>query len=590
MIANLLLTFALAQSGGAAVFVGSPGSAGNVAVADMTGVLQPHFPPQLQGIALLDIDFNGHTEILRFLPGQPRRMSEGGITWIVLPDKGGALYRFSRAESGGGLTFGLMWIDPTGDAHSVFELPGTGSGGDIEPFEARIAVAPAGDSALVATTLAAGGDLYELSFNGAVAQNRTAGLAPLDFGNAGLALSSSLGAAACTDRFLRFDRSVLGDAQAVPFGANATPAWFAGELALSASGLFAVSVAGIDPLQADVWVFASTGDAVKATETPMHVSGAGYLPEATHGPFLAVSDDGTRVAWATEGATREAFMAIVPQAGAASPALHVSADENYLDTLDEIGQFMFRLVSHTLVIAVGESVVDGGGAGIENLDYYEIEMPTQSASNLLNLTASNGLASPPFHAKSSLTPSGTAVLPTGEIVFHSESSGGLGEVLSAAPGQSGLTVHLPNAKDLDELELVGDHLFCVIRSSIGTNARELWTFPATLAGPPSSVLSMPDTQFLRAVTPRSDGLVAFVQTLNAKERLWALDTGTGVLRKARRFMYGPTLAFTPTGEVAFSVGSAGTPAVQGAMPFVGPLFRLKGVPVAPGFVLHGAGF
>jgi hypothetical protein len=81
--------------------------------------------------------------------------------------------------------------------------------------------------------------------------------------------------------------------------------------------------------------------------------------------------------------------------------------------------------------------------------------------------------------------------------------------------------------------------------------------------------------------------VGFVRTESGRERLWLLNVHDLSTRKLRRFLYGPTLAFAPGGELVFSVGAAGTIAIQAALPVMGPPFRLK-VPVAPGFIMPGA--
>jgi len=576
----------LAQNG-VVVFQGSPGLAGNVAVVDPVAGTPAQHPAGLQGILLLDLDFNGRTEVQQLLPGRPRRIElTPGTARLALPGGNGSLYRFSRVEPGGGTTFGLMWIDAGGAAHSVLELPGTGPAGDVAPFDARLAVDPAGGTVLVATTLAAGGDLLELDLASASVLDRTAALAPLDFGTAGLALSPTWGIAACADRVLRFRRGVPGDALPVPFGAS-PPRWFSEEVVLSPAGLFAATVAGAGPTLADAWVFGPTGSAVKASKIPMALSGAGFLPESSHGPYLAVSDDGTRCAWRTEGATREAYMAVVPLSGGATTSVHVTADELYLDTLDEIGQFFFRLAAQTLVLSVGElPAAEAPGPGIENLDFYEAQLSPEGATGILNLTVSNGLVAPPFLVPSTLQPQGIALLPTGELVLH-DSQNGVGDLISAVPGQSGIHVQIADVKSLDWLEPAGSRLVAVVRRSSGNKDREVWTLPASLTGPPTLALSMPDVNLVARMVERADGWVGFVEVDPLKERLWLLDASSGALRKFRRLLYGPTLAFAPSGELIFSVGAAGTPAVQGAMPPTGSPFRLK-LPVAPGFVLPGA--
>ena len=276
-------------------------------------------------------------------------------------------------------------------------------------------------------------------------------------------------------------------------------------------------------------------------------------------------------------------MAIVPPP--ANPPLatsHVSSDNNYLDTLDEIGEFLFKPGTRTLQLAVGEGAA---GGGIEGLDLYEATVPTQGTEQLVNVTLTNGIASPPFFAKSELDPEdGVFALDDGSVVLHDSDSGGGGQFVRSIPGQAGIQTVIMNVKGLDHIEAVGNTVFAVIQRDQGNDDREVWVVPPTGQGAPALVMTMPETQFVLHTAVRSDGYVGFVQSLPSKERLWLLDVQNLTLRKLRNFLYGPTMTFAPSGELCFSVGSAGTLAIQGALPVVGLPFRLK-VPVSPGFLM-----
>jgi len=319
----------------------------------------PFTPPELAGITLEPLDFNGRTDLSSLAPESPRlRADVPGANRVELPAHSGSLYRYSRAVPGGpGLRHGLFVVDASAAARPLFEMQGVGANLAAVPFLTRVALAPDGSRVLVATKQSAGGDLFEIDVASGNSINRTSSLAPQRFAPAGLQLGPSWGIAATATGVLRFDLSNASDAQALTFG-GAVPAWFSGEVVLSSNGEHAATIAGDAFDSAYTFAFDLAGDALQVSTQPAWLSGAGFLPEASHGPYLAISDDGSQCAWRTEGATREAFVARVP---AAQPAVEeqVTADANYMDTLDEIGQFFFGRLSTRLSIAVGELSLNG---------------------------------------------------------------------------------------------------------------------------------------------------------------------------------------------------------------------------------------
>jgi hypothetical protein len=582
-----LMSSAAITPGDVVLFRGAPGASGDVVIVDATGAQPPSTPPELQAITLKRIDFNARTALSQLDANRPRlREDVPGANRIELPSHAGSLYHYARNASGV-VVHGLFVVDASGEARSVIEMPGVGPALDQSPFLAQLAVAPAGDRILVATKFAAGGDLLEIELATGVAIDRTPSLGPQRFVPSSLYLDSTWGIGATPTDVLRFDASTSGAAQPLTFP-GAKPAWFSGEIALSNNRLHAVTTAGASIDLAHVFAFDPSGDAVQVTSQPAFLSGAGFLPGSLHGPYLAISDSGSQCAWRSEGATREAFLGAVPQAQPA-PALQITQSPTYLDTLDEVGQFIFRIGLDRLVLAVGEA--SGTGAPtIENLDIYQVTAASVGPVAISNVTLSNGLAQPPFNVASSLDPGALLSAPASDaVIFFNQLSGGSGELLSASPTQPGLTVLVPDVKSIDFIERCGSDVLVALRRSIGPKDRELYRVSAPYTQASSVLLTIPSGDRFERPTPRFDGTLAFVQSKNASESLWRLPplAPQPTLFTHRPLSYGPTLAFTPSGDLAFSVGANALNSIFALWPTTPPVVRLP-VPVGPGFVLPGA--
>jgi hypothetical protein len=577
---TLFLASLPALTGGVTLFQGPPGGIGNVLVVDPSGASAPQAPALLQQIRLLPIDFNGRTELEELMAGRPRYRPDVPLaSRLELPQGRGSLYRYVRADASAPDRFGFLLVDAAGDARSIFEIDGTGTGGTVDPFVERIAVAPAGDAFLAATRLAAGGDLYEVELGGSV-KPRSQGLAPAELSKAGLALHDAWGIAAGPAGVLRFDRAQAGDAQGVAFPSPA-PAWFSGEIVLSRSGTFAATTAGSAPAAAFAFAFAGAGPAVRMSAQALPLSGAGFLPESLHGPYLAISDDGTTCAWRTEGVTREAFLARAQQA-----AVHVTDDVHYDDTLDEVGQFRFRPPPSdtVLMMAVGERSTNGPPV-IEGLDFYDVALNAAGQPVYANLSLTNGTAQPPYPS-SELDPEFLRMIPaTGELWLHNSDSGG-GDLLAVKP-TGGLVTLIANVKEVDFIEPAGPGFAVSLRRSSGNKDRHVFTFASPTAAP-VMVHTVPDHIRFERPASRPDGWFAFVEVGPTSELLWRVKvTGGGVqLLTNRPLFYGPALDFLPSGELAFNAGGP-SPSVFGLWPTPGLPKRLPILP-SQGFVMPGA--
>jgi hypothetical protein len=579
-----------AGSNQVALFRGTPGGVGDVVVVDPSGAIAAFTPPGLADITLESLDFNGRTDLSSLAPDSPRlRTDVPGAQRIELPAHSGSLYCYSRVPSAGGpgRRYGLFVVDASGAARSVFEIQGVGPALAGVPFLTRVAIAGDGSHILLATKPTAGGDLFEIELATGHTINRTSSIPPQRFAPAGLQLAPSWGIAATATGVLRFDRASSSNAQPLSFS-GAAPAWFSGEVVLSGSGAHAATIAGDAFDSARVFAFDPIGAATQVSSQPALLSGAGFLPEASHGPYLAISDDGSQCAWRTEGASREAFVARVPLA---QPPFEeqVTANANYMDTLDEIGQFVFRAFSTRLSIAVGELSTNGPGA-IENLDVYEVTLPASGPAAIQNLTLSNGLAQPPFNAVSSLKPDALIAAPASDaVVFFNQRSGGTGDLLTAGPTSGGSIVLVPDVKSVEFIERAGSDLLVSLRRSVGAKNRELYRIGAPYTAASSALLTVDGADDFVRQAARADGTFVFVQHKATAESLWRLTplAPAPALFTNRPLDYGPTLGFAANGGAVFSVDPGANNSIFALWSSNGPVHRLP-VPVGPGFVLPGA--
>ena len=567
------------------VFVSSGPGTGDVQVLDPTQVQAPQFPVGLQGIDLLPIDFAGRTELQRILPDRPRRFADVfGASRLQLPKGRGSLYRYSRDDGAKGTAFGFFLIDSGGAARRVFERSGTGLAQDQDPFVGRIAVSPAGEAILVATTLAAGGDLLEVWPASQGIVNRTEAIRPLSFSSAGLALHRSWGLGVSTAGVLRFSRSSRISARLVPF--SPSPAWYSGELVLSSNGMHAATTAGDSPDAAHVWAFSMKGPARRVTQKAATLAGAGFLPETADGPTLAISDDGTLCAWCEidvqNNNSQEAFLANT--APATPQALHVTSDSNYLETLDGVGQFLFTetFTESLLLLTVGERSL----GMLENIDQYAIALVSGGGATFENLSLSSGVPTVPFFTPSTIQPEGAVWSPQAEAVLMVD--GDTAELITVSGNHVGAQVLLQDVRDLDMVEPVGQNLVLAIRRESGAKPRQIAVVPADLSITPSVVFSSSGADELSRPAVRKDGWFAFVQEGPVAEQLHLLEVVTGSVQSvlAQPTMLGPGEAFASNGDLIFSTGIATSPANFLRRPVTGSVTPLL-APGTPGFVLPG---
>ncbi|MBK7877651.1 MAG: hypothetical protein IPJ77_18340 [Planctomycetes bacterium] len=578
-----------ALAGSVSIFLGAPGGTGSIRVLDEFGTVPAQDPAALQGIRLLDFDLAGRAALERLDEDRSRRFEDvAGAARVRLAEGRGSLYHFVRAEGTPDAAFGWFVIDRDGAPRLLAEAPANAWGAD--PFVERVAVAPGGESVLVATRFEDGGDLYELDVESGTATPRTSALPPFDFGGKGLLLAATFGAAAHASGLLRFDRATCDDVQPVAFDA-ATPPWFAREIVASSNGAFAATIAGEDQGLAHPFVFGASGSARCFCDEPTAMSGAGLLPDAPNGPWLAVSDDAAACAWRVgigHAYSRELYVASAPAQSAPAAVEHLTRDALFEPYLDEVGVFVFT-PARELLFAAGDP--GANGSLFRRMDVFRAAIePATGATSVRNLSVTSGEAVPPFLTYPALEPQRVAWSRSARSFLLFEPNAGLGRLLRVgAPGceDEGLDELLGEITNLDMLETAGDDVLFAVRTVDEPDDRGIQSVPVDLDDDPDLVLPLSSAAHVDRSIVGPDGSCAFVTAQGGSEFVWRLPHGGSArLLTSRPLQYGRAFGYTHTGSVLLSVGPAAGPTQFVAWRANGTVRRLQSTS-AGGAVLPG---
>ena len=530
-------------------------SVGNVQVFDEGTGSRLQEPPALQGIRLLDIQFNGRTPLTEKDPSRPRiREHASGASHIVLPHDRGALYRYERPTPSGTI-HGFLFVNASGAPRAVasIRVPAhlTGS-----PFLNRIAVAPDGRSFLVATNRLGGGDVLEVALPSGRVENRTESLPALRVKPRGLALAQDWGLIATTEGLLRFRRVPRDVAVPVSFPAP-TPTYWSGDIVLSDNGEHALTVAGTSPLQAHAYALDRWNPAIRVSQTPARMSQAGFLPQHLSGPYLAISDDGSHAAWrqemvSPEGTpTTELFLAKVPNASPL-PADHISSDARYLDTLDEVGQILF-VGPDKLRYAVGEKENGPEGLGLTDADVFVASLPPAAgAPQIVNLSRTNGQVLPPFNLRPALKPR-EMVWSESLRRFLIHDDGDAESIVAFDPDLAVVDVLLVGVKELLMLEVTETGILAYVeRNELGNDRFELLRHSGNALSPWTLLESTNFDAGHRSGVRRANGWVAYLENSIGSSRLARIHSGVGGHETLAGWTnVDASFGFTPQGSAVF---------------------------------------
>lgn len=556
---------------------GPPSGFGSLAVyEDRTGGLlaQPAWARELRW---LPIDFVGRTALQELDPDRPRYRGDVAFaSRLILPHERGTLLRYERVLPEG-RAFGFLLLTRDGRPRRVLERDGTGALGADDPFVGRVAVAPDGKTLLVATRPPAGGDLLEVDLVSGEVWDRTPGAPPFSFSDAGLWLAHDWGLAVAAEGVLRFERAPGEVASLVPMP-DPVPTWYSGQAVMSSGRTRALVTAGGGPSTQHVFVLGRGGAARRASRVASSLSGAGFLPESLHGPYMAVDDEGRLAAWRVEAPTsREARVARVE---AAPRPVEVTADEYFDDTLEEVGQIL-SFDPGEMTLAVGERDVDGE---LESADLFAVSLDAAGQPVFENRTLSSGDTVPPFEP-GTITPEVLRRLPTdGTLLIHD----GDGErLLSLAPRQVGPTLLMGSVKEVYAAERAGDRWLFALRREHGNKPGELYTAALDLSGWTQLPGGGDDVEFADVVA-HADGQVLLRAIVNdTQDHLLRADTtdGTVVGWQPTASEYQTPFAFTPRGAALFAQGPAAGPNLLRVWTEAGPAFDLQ-APAGAGIVVR----
>ena len=546
-----------AASGELQVYLGDPSQSGRIRrFAEGSGAPLP-VQPELRGLRLLPLDYNGRLGQDLANPLRPHlREDIPGAGRIELPGGLGVLYRFGRSVPGIAQRFGYLRILPDGSTQLLAERAGTGAGGAQSPYSDRVALAPDGKSMWIATTLAAGGNVIEIQLLNGSQTDRSASLAPLDLLPNSLRLQSDWGVAVASDGVLRGDLGPADELAVVALEAGTV--FHSGTVVMSADGSKALTTAGASAATQHVWVFGRSGAVSRATRDARPMSGAGYLPDAPHGPFFAVDNDGILCAWRVEQLnSREVFVRRTTSPPN-RPAAQVTSDANFTDTLDEAGILnMFQ--PGKLMMAVGEIGTDVG-VGIEKVDFFEVTLDVAGVPTIRNITGSSGQFNVPYLQPPALGPLFLRWVPAAQsYVMYDEQSGGTGRLAAFAPGATGVQTLLADVKEVFFIEQLGNTLLISLRMSTGNKPHRLVRMPADLSSAPVVLLDTADSALLHAVAD-SSGWLACVEVPDlGLQRMHRYHVPSDTLQTfpLAALSYGPVLAWSPAGDLTFSLERAG---------------------------------
>jgi len=569
--------FVLAGAAGAQKAVlARPGAGGQVEIVSLDEhTLQGEVV--LSGLQFQPLQLAGFARRDMLRSDIPVSRDSGGVAPHVRLPEQGSLYLLACDQR-----TVLFRVDPLGQVQPLYQARRSA---DPEPIFEHVAVSPDGQRMLLATRATVGGDVVLVDTTGGTPPRvLTAKLPPLDVAAESLRLSGDDAWFLAGNRL--FHAGLAGQAAAkpvdlaLPAGHTLLP-----ETALAADGrtlaLVVQQPGGRNILTVDdALAVTRVTNAVKDYDTPSYAS-----PE---GPLLALSTDGSAIAWRNTVLTKELF---VRRVQADEPAQQVSRDGNFTDTLDNVGILGF--VDKTkLVFAVGETSNDPqtviGGA-----DFFVVDTAFGPEAPPQNLTQTSGVPAPPYLEQGDLEIRQVFTDPRGErlIVHVDPNTGGDEGLYLLTPGPDPLFEPLlPDLALVPQLEPMGDHVLIISRPEAGPAKLQMHLLsPLGEPDPLTLLTSSTSSQvhFDRFSTYRRGHRGAFVATVGTTgSQVYAID----LLQRQIQVVWAPLasvspeLAFTSLGRLMVGLGEGGPFTWVGFHPSQAPM--LYPLPASQGFPLE----
>lgn len=528
---------------------------------------------ELSGATLLPVKLAGVARRDRYRSDRPTLSDQGPVSHVRLP-LGGSLYLISRAGE-----TGVLHVDPSGIASVALSLPDAGEPA-LQPW---FAVASDGSHALVASSLAAGGDVLLLDLLGGAPSRSLAGaLAPLNVDGLSLRVSAQRAYFVANGTLYGANLSAGTPAASIDLGqpgSSALP-----ETAMSDDGLcvgvVTENVLGNRHIVVVDGAFAS----VTATTAAADYDTPNY--DNPFGPWLALSDDGGLVAYRGTVIDKELF---IREVATPTPATQVTDDPNFVDTMDNVGILGFILPG-VLTFFAGELNAGPPQGALDSADMYMASVGAGGSISLTNLSMTSGVGDTPFQP-GNLELIDVVTDPRGErLLVVIDPDFGDAELLSLpTDGSGGITSLLPGLLVPPSFAGAGESLLLTSKPELGLDTTEIHLLRPVGAPVALQLLATaPGGVILDRFAHDRLGLrAAFVAGIVPGIELpVTVDLASGLLLPVwlPPTAIAPSLAFTPAGRLALGIGNPGGPYLFAALDgfMTGLVLR---VPVGNGFPL-----
>ncbi len=423
----------------------------------------------LTGVNLLNCELVGYAQKDRLRLALPRPGTTLDVPDHILLPGGGSLWRARQ-----GADSLILHVTPGGTPRVLLRQPMQTGG--IAP---QVAVAPDGSCALVV----AGGQVWKLdTVLGTAAASLTMHLGSLLVTTESLRVNAFVAYFVADDVLYRADHGGTAQPVSIPLLQDEE---ICSELLLASSSDAAVvmlegeeeddrRLAAVRGLQDLEWI----------VPTPHAIPLPGLDEEL--GPFIAISPDGARVAWRTDGTVEELFFKCL---GGGAPQ-HVTTLPDYPAYVDNVGVLAFG-TSNRLCFFAGDRVLSGitDSDLIGAADMYAVTADAECNLSSENVSGTSGSFAPPFTLPGSINLEATALDPLGQRFFVVQEPPHGDEVLSSfAVGQPVGSQGYGTADILDQQEdfeffPLGESMLVVTEFESGPSVRVLLSVVAPFGDP-----------------------------------------------------------------------------------------------------------
>jgi len=341
------------------------------------------------GIEFLPLGLMGQRVIDQFRRDRPIQQEEPGVpSWISLPN-GDNLYLVAR-----GTRVGLLLIPAAGRTRWVAAIDNAASTGAIDE---SVAISLDGRWLVYGTDDIHGGNLYQVDLlRGGMPIDMTADIDPISYRPESLR-NSRLGAWWITgDELWTASRTTQATEIQLPL---TDQEGLHQDLVMSDQGNRVAVVTEDDPTTRRVLVVDLDGTVHVPVATPQPIE----LPGTTEplGPFMALSHDGERLAWLSDGPPQELF---ITQVQSTPIVTHITLAPDFPVYIDNIGVIGFASPQQVCYLAgdVVLAVVDDDDL-IGAADMYATVTDPQGVPTTWNLTRTSGVVWPPFDVPATLS-------------------------------------------------------------------------------------------------------------------------------------------------------------------------------------------